>query len=259
MCTHCGCSSEKARISEPGTTAHQHLTLDSDSLQLKESLLAGNDSIAAENQQLFKERHILCVNLMGTPGAGKTQLLEATLRHPDFKKSFVNSFVNRKVNVLEGDQQTSNDAKRIQNTGAKVLQINTGEGCHLDADMVQKGIASLAPEDNSLLVIENVGNLVCPALFQLGETCRIAMMSLTDGEDKPIKYPHMFRNCDLVLLNKIDLAPYLDVDTQVIKQHIATLNPNAQVIELSAKTGEGMSAWLDWLKHQQSHTQNPHA
>ena len=240
MCNHCGCSAEKALISDPETGKHTHLHMDGNSLKLQESLLAGNTALAEKNRHWFKQNHVLSINLMGTPGAGKTALLEATLLSPEFS--------NIEISVLEGDQQTSNDAKRIRSAGAEVLQINTGTGCHLDAEMIQTGVESIQPKPGSLLFIENVGNLVCPALFDLGEHLRVTMMAVTDGADKPEKYPHMFSNCDLVLINKADLLPYIDFDLDYAKNCIAKLNPNVKVIVLAAnKQDEAMQEWQEWL------------
>lgn len=239
MCTHCGCSAEKARISEPGTNNHTHLHMDHKSLKLQESLLAGNEALAEKNRDWFANQSVTCINLMGTPGAGKTALLEATLTNSPFSPT--------NILVLEGDQQTSNDANRILQAGGKVLQINTGTGCHLDADMIRSGVETIAPQTNNVLFIENVGNLVCPALFDLGENFRIAMMAVTDGADKPEKYPHMFSNCDVVLINKTDLLPYIEFDVDYVKNAIAKLNPSAKVILISATKAEGLNDWFSWL------------
>lgn len=239
MCGHCGCAGEKARLSEPGSDAHRHLHQDGDSLQLQQALLAGNDALAQKNRDWLTANQITCINLMGTPGAGKTQLLEATFKGAgtDWPP----------MAVLEGDQQTQNDARRIQASGGRAVQINTGTGCHLDAQMIQAGLASLAPAVGSLVLVENVGNLVCPALFDLGEQHRVAMMAVTDGEDKPDKYPHLFAGCELVVINKIDLLPYLNVDLEKVKASLRRLNPRVEILTLSAGTGEGLDAWRDWL------------
>ncbi|MCX4029660.1 hydrogenase nickel incorporation protein HypB [Endozoicomonas sp. SM1973] len=240
MCNHCGCSSEKALLTAPGTDSqHHHLHFDAHSLQLQQSLLAGNEAIAEQNRQWLVNQNITCINLMGTPGAGKTQLLEATLA--DLAEGLP------EVAVLEGDQQTLNDARRIQAMGGKALQINTGTGCHLDAEMIKAGLAALSPVAGSLVFIENVGNLVCPALFDLGEQRRVAMMAVTDGDDKPEKYPHLFSSCELVIINKADLLPYLEFDLTKVKQAISQLNPQAEIFLLSAKTGEGFVDWEHWL------------
>ncbi|MCC2615586.1 hydrogenase nickel incorporation protein HypB [Aestuariibacter halophilus] len=248
MCTHCGCSSEKARLVSPGANTSAEvvaLARDPATLKLEHALLAGNDAIAADNRAHFDAHRSVCINLMGTPGAGKTALLEALLRRGSLNK--------RPLAVLEGDQQSSNDAQRIVDAGGNALQINTGTGCHLDAEMIRSGVAALGLANNSLLFIENVGNLVCPALFDLGENLRIAMMAVTDGEDKPQKYPHMFSQCDLVLINKADLLPYIDVNIDRIEHDIGHLNPGCAVITVSAKTGQGLDAVEAWLQQHSSH------
>ncbi|MDP5291388.1 hydrogenase nickel incorporation protein HypB [Oceanimonas sp. CHS3-5] len=241
MCGHCGCSGDKARLSEPGTGSHRHLHHDGDSLQLQQALLAGNDELARQNRDWLTENHISCINLMGTPGAGKTRLLEASFAYAQTQAGWPS------MAVLEGDQQTRNDARRIQASGGRAVQINTGTGCHLDAQMIQAGLASLAPSPGSLVLVENVGNLVCPALFDLGEQHRVAMMAVTDGDDKPEKYPHLFAGCELAIINKADLLPYLDIDLEKIKTSLRRLNPNVDILVLSASTGGGMNAWYDWL------------
>ena len=243
MCTHCGCSTDKARLSElADSTQTQVINLQQDpsTVHMQQSLLAGNDAIAQNNRQQFSENKITCINLMGTPGAGKTQLIETLLSRSDS--------LSQNMAVLEGDQETSNDAARIEAAGGKVLQINTGTGCHLDAEMIDAGVNALADSSFSLLMIENVGNLVCPALFDLGESARIAIMAVTDGEDKPIKYPHMFSQCDLVLINKSDLLPYVDFDLKRVKHDLSHLNPGCPVLAISAKTGEGIESLESWLK-----------
>jgi hydrogenase nickel incorporation protein HypB len=243
MCTHCGCSSEKASLLDPDSLAKERiisLEHDPSTLHVQHALLAGNVAIAEQNRKHFKQDRSICINLMGTPGAGKTQLLEALIGDGELFDS--------NMAVLEGDQQTSNDAKRIAAAGGKALQINTGTGCHLDAEMIRAGVQALSLTPGSLLFIENVGNLVCPALFDLGESARIAMMAVTDGEDKPIKYPHMFSQCDLVLINKIDLLPYVDFDLERVKHDLSHLNPSCPVFAISAKTGDGMTPLVAWLK-----------
>ena len=188
------------------------------------------------------------VNLMSSPGAGKTTLLERTLGQ-----------LRRPAAVLEGDQETVFDAERIRATGARALQINTGKGCHLEADMVWQGLHSLKPEPGSILFIENVGNLVCPALFDLGESARVVLFSVTEGEDKPLKYPHMFRVADLVLVTKVDLVPHLDFDRQRAIDNIAHIRPEAAILEVSSRTGQGMTEWLRWLERPAAATEKPAA
>lgn len=241
MCGHCGCSGDKARLSTPGSEIHRHLHHEGDSLQLQQALLAGNDELARQNRDWLIAHGITCINLMGTPGAGKTRLLEATFAHAPRQAGWP------PMAVLEGDQHTQNDARRIQACGGRVVQINTGTGCHLDAHMIQAGLATLAVPDGALVLVENVGNLVCPALFDLGEQHRVAMMAVTDGDDKPEKYPHLFAGCGLVIINKADLLPYLKVDLDSIKSALRRLNPHVQILVLSAQSGEGLNAWYDWL------------
>ena len=183
-------------------------------------------------------REVLAVNLMSSPGAGKTSILERTIRelHDTLP-----------ISVLEGDQATSADADRIRAAGAPVVQINTGTGCHLDAHMVAHGVERLAPSRGSVLLIENVGNLVCPALFDLGEQARVVIVSVTEGADKPAKYPYMFRTADLVLLNKIDLLPYVEFDVELCLDLITRLKPDAQILQVSATRGDGLAGWHNWL------------
>ena len=179
----------------------------------------------------------MALNLVSSPGSGKTSLLERFIT--DQRNQFL-------ISVIEGDQQTTNDAERIKATGAPSVQINTGTGCHLEADMVMQGLRTLRPASGSIVMIENVGNLVCPALFDLGESSKVAILSVTEGEDKPIKYPHMFQAADLMLLNKIDLLPHLEFDVDACIVHAREVNPEIEVIQLSAKSGEGMANWYDW-------------
>jgi hydrogenase nickel incorporation protein HypB len=248
MCTHCGCSSEKANLSDPAQLIENQvisLKQDASTLHLQHALLAGNEAIAEHNRYHFEHDCVTCINLMGTPGAGKTQLLETLIKH--------HAHVSDGMVVLEGDQQSTNDAQRIEAAGGRALQINTGIGCHLDAEMISVGVKALSLEAGSLLFIENVGNLVCPALFDLGESARIAMMAITDGEDKPIKYPHMFSQCDAVIINKIDLLPYVDFDLNRVKHDLSHLNPDCEVFILSAKTGQGIDPFIAWLKKAADH------
>jgi hydrogenase nickel incorporation protein HypB len=205
---------------------------------LEQEILAKNDGLAAANRQSLVQRGISAVNLMSSPGSGKTTLLEHTI--PAIRD-------RRQALVIEGDQETLYDAERIRATGSKVVQINTGAGCHLDAQMMSSGLAELAPPDGSLVFVENVGSLVCPALFDLGEAARVVIISVTEGADKPAKYPYMFRTADLVLLNKIDLLPYVDFDVTLCLSLIARINPDARILQVSATKGDGMEAWYDWL------------
>jgi hydrogenase nickel incorporation protein HypB len=208
-------------------------------VELQQKVLAKNDDLAAHNREWLRERGILAINLMSSPGSGKTTLLERTTRELVGKV---------RLSVIEGDQETALDARRIQAAGSRVIQINTGVGCHLDAEMIAHGLRGLDPPSGSIVVIENVGNLVCPALFDLGEEARVVLASVTEGADKPLKYPHMFRQADLVLLNKTDLLPYVDFD---LKQYMADLRmaaPDALLLQISATTGDGVQAWYDWLR-----------
>ena len=207
-------------------------------ISLEQAVLSKNDSIAARNRGWFEGRGVLALNLVSSPGAGKTTLLERTIAEMAGK---------RMIYVIEGDQMTSNDAERIRAAGARAIQINTGAGCHLEADMIADAVATLAPEPGALLLIENVGNLVCPSMFDLGEHMKVAVISTTEGEDKPLKYPHMFRAAGLVIINKIDLAPHVDFDEDLCRRNIAEVNGTARIFSLSAKTAEGMDNWLGFL------------
>ncbi len=205
---------------------------------LEQEILAKNAALAQWNQGWLAGRGVRALNLVSSPGAGKTALLERTLRDLGGQPP---------IHVIEGDQATLNDAQRIRAAGARVVQINTGSGCHLEADMVARALQELEPEQGSLVLIENVGNLVCPALFDLGEEAKVAILSVTEGEDKPLKYPHMFQAADYVVLNKIDLLPYLDYDKQAVLDNLAAVNPRARVFEVSATKGDGLEAWYAWL------------
>ncbi|MEQ9587990.1 MAG: hydrogenase nickel incorporation protein HypB [Parvibaculaceae bacterium] len=220
---------------------HQHLHQDTETIELQAAVLAKNDNIALDNRRALTERGILALNFVSSPGSGKTTLLVKTL---------TDLLPATPMAVIEGDQETLNDAKKIQATGASVIQVNTGTGCHLEADMVRSGIQQLDLADNSILLIENVGNLVCPALFDLGEAAKVAILSVTEGEDKPIKYPHMFRAADLVLLTKTDLLPHLNFDVEACIDYARQVNPNIQCLQLSAQTGAGLDTWYDWIQSQ---------
>ncbi len=208
-------------------------------VELQQKVLAKNDQLAAVNREWLRGRGILAVNLMSSPGAGKTTLLERTAR--DLSDRIA-------ISVVEGDQETALDASRMLRAGSKVVQINTGAGCHLDAEMLSRALRSLDPAAGSIVMIENVGNLVCPALFDLGEQARVVLASTTEGADKPLKYPHMFRQADLVLLNKIDLLPYIDFDVREYASGLRKVTPDALLLQVSATTGDGMDAWYDWLR-----------
>jgi len=209
-------------------------------IELQTDILQKNNLIAERNRGYFEAKNIFAINLVSSPGSGKTSLLERTIL--DLKKEI-------KFFVIEGDQQTMNDANRIKSVGAPVIQINTGNGCHLDADMISKSIKALDVENNSVMMIENVGNLVCPSLFDLGEGKRVVIISVTEGEDKPIKYPNMFASSHLCIINKTDLLPYVDFDIEKTKQYAHQVNHHLELIQLSVKTGEGMKGWYDWLRN----------
>ena len=208
-------------------------------VQVEQDILGKNNEYAAANRRWFGERGILALNLVSSPGSGKTTLLTRTI--DDLKGELG-------LSVIEGDQQTANDAERIRETGARALQINTGKGCHLDAHMIGHAIDSLQPEAGGVLFIENVGNLVCPAAFDLGEAHKVVILSVTEGEDKPVKYPDMFHAADLVLLNKIDLLPYLQFDVDKCIGYARRVNPGIKVLQVSATTGEGMENWYRWIR-----------
>lgn len=208
-------------------------------LVLQEAVLAKNDRLAEQNRGWLQARRVVALNLVSSPGSGKTTLLERTIR--DLQGELP-------IEVIEGDQETVHDAERIRRTGCRVVQINTGTGCHLEADMVARALEQLAPPPHSLVMIENVGNLVCPALFDLGEQAKVAILSVTEGEDKPLKYPHMFRAAQVMLLNKIDLLPHLKFDVERCVQYARTVNPHLEIFLVSAVTGEGMQDWYGWLR-----------
>lgn len=217
-----------------------HAQIHGTTISLEENILRKNDLIAAQNRGWFKSHNILALNLVSSPGSGKTTLLTRTIK--ELKDEIT-------ISVIEGDQETTNDAQKIKETGCQVIQINTGTGCHLEAAMVERGYTELNSPSNSILMIENVGNLVCPALFDLGEYAKVAILSVTEGEDKPIKYPHMFRKSDVMILTKIDLLPYLQFDVNLCLEYAKQVNPNICVFQVSSITGEGLSIWYDWLKN----------
>ncbi|WP_404604881.1 hydrogenase nickel incorporation protein HypB [Caballeronia udeis] len=211
-------------------------------ITLEQDVLAKNQLLAEHNRGWLASRHITALNLVSSPGAGKTTLLERTIRDLRDLQSA------QTIQVIEGDQATLNDAERIRATGCRVVQINTGTGCHLDAGMVSRALAQLDPPSHAWLMIENVGNLVCPALFDLGERAKVVILSVTEGEDKPLKYPHMFRASRLMLLSKIDLLPHLRFDLARCIAYARQVNPSIEVLQVSAQTGQGMKAWYAWLE-----------
>jgi hydrogenase nickel incorporation protein HypB len=208
-------------------------------VELEARVLAKNDRLAARNRGWFEGREILALNLVSSPGAGKTTLLERTIR--DLRGE-------TPIFVIEGDQATANDGERIRAAGAAAVQVNTGAGCHLEADMVARGLEELKPPVGALVLIENVGNLVCPALFDLGERAKVIVLSVAEGEDKPLKYPHMFQAAELMIVNKTDLLPHVDFDVEKAIANARLVNPSIEALRLSARTGEGMEAWYAWLR-----------
>lgn len=267
MCTTCGCSSHEDGVSITRIGAehqHQHLSgwgrfwhflwygphqhiapsatavssREKKTIHLEQDILAKNNHSAQRNRGCFEAKNILALNLVSSPGSGKTALLERTLHDLREKMNFT---------VIEGDQQTTQDADRIAATGTPVVQINTGQGCHLDADMVYRALHELRPAEDAVVMIENVGNLVCPAMFDLGETARVVIISVTEGDDKPIKYPDMFHSAQLCLINKIDLLPYVKFDLERAKDFARRVNPNLEFIEVSATVGTGVQSWYQWL------------
>jgi len=210
---------------------------------LEARILAKNDAEAVKNRAWFSGREILALNLVSSPGAGKTTLLERTIK--DLKDELP-------IYVLEGDQATTNDGERIRAAGAPAVQVNTGTGCHLEADIVARGLMQLKPAAGAVVMIENVGNLVCPAMFDLGERAKVVILSVTEGEDKPLKYPHMFRASEVMILNKTDLLPHVDFDAERAIENARAVNPDIAVLQVSARTGEGLDAWYGWLREQRA-------
>lgn len=247
MCASCGCSAREHshELEHEHDLGHEHdhahAHAHGTSITLEERILAKNDRYAARNRGWLEGRDVLSLNLMSSPGAGKTTLLERTIRalHDELE-----------LCVVEGDQETSFDAQRLRATGCRTLQINTGTGCHLEAQMFGEALKELNPPHRSIVMIENVGNLVCPALFDLGERARIVILSVTEGDDKPLKYPHMFRSCQLMLVNKVDLLDYVQFDVQRCVERARRINPAIASLTVSATTGEGMDDWYEWLRRE---------
>jgi len=251
MCTTCGCSQGETKIDGEEHThtyvhAHEHGSLLQSRphaharrmVQVEQDILSKNNQYASANRSYFAEHGIFALNLVSSPGSGKTSLLTRTIERLKDKA---------RIAVIEGDQQTSLDADRIRATGVSAVQINTGKGCHLDAHMVGHAVEKLALADDSLLLIENVGNLVCPAAFDLGEAHKVAILSVTEGEDKPLKYPDMFAAAEVMLLNKVDLLPYLNFNVPLCIEYARRINPYIRVILTSAVSGEGMDEWREWI------------
>ncbi|MEJ2544083.1 MAG: hydrogenase nickel incorporation protein HypB [Calditrichaceae bacterium] len=272
MCDTCGCGQpgQPVTFTKPGEHNHSHLHTHSDghshdhhqhhvhehdhdhphahdhehdhdhgrSIEVEQDVLSKNNLLAERNRGYFEAKNVLALNLVSSPGSGKTTLLEKTITD-----------LNKEINfaVIEGDQQTMQDANRIDAVGCPVIQVNTGNGCHLDAEMINRASKELQVKDSSVLMIENVGNLVCPSLFDLGEASKVVIISVTEGDDKPLKYPTMFSVSDICIINKIDLAPHVDFDVKKCKEYALQVNKNLQFFELSAKTGEGMDNWYAWL------------
>lgn len=244
MCATCGCDTDgNVTMHEPG---HHHDHNDHHShdhqkkvVAVEKDVLNENNLLAERNRGYFEAKNILALNLVSSPGSGKTSLLERTLKDMKGELEFA---------VIEGDQQTTNDADRIHATGTKVVQINTGKGCHLDAHMVLHAVQGMKPKNDSVLFIENVGNLVCPAMFDLGEKERVVIISVTEGDDKPLKYPDMFYSSSLCIINKTDLLPYVPFDIEKVKANAKKVNHKLEIIELSCTNGEGLQIWYDWLK-----------
>ncbi|HUS85814.1 MAG TPA: hydrogenase nickel incorporation protein HypB [Bacteroidales bacterium] len=256
MCDTCGCGEpgSKAVIRLPGESnqnnhdhnhdhEHDHNHHGERRISVESDILSANNLLAERNRGYLEAMGILAINIMSSPGSGKTSLLEKTIIDLRDEISFF---------VIEGDQQTLNDAQRIESAGAPAVQINTGNGCHLDADMVNKALKKHSLEKGSVVMIENVGNLICPSLFFLGEKKRVVIMSVTEGEDKPVKYPAMFESADLCLINKTDLLPYLEYDLGKAMEFGRKVNHQLHFIEVSAKTGQGMERWYEWLRNEKS-------
>ncbi len=260
MCDTCGCGQpdQKATIRKPGEIIsqvdssspvltnhhhdhhhHDHHHHHGKTIHVETDILQQNNLLAERNRGYFKAKNIFALNLVSSPGSGKTTLLEKTLSSLKNEIEFA---------VVEGDQQTMNDAERIDKIGVPVVQVNTGNGCHLDGEMIQDAIDKIKPKDNSVFIIENVGNLVCPSLFDLGESKRVVIISVTEGEDKPLKYPTMFESSDLCIINKIDLLPYVDFSVDKAKEYATRVNHHLEFIELSARSGEGLDTWFKWIK-----------
>ena len=246
MCTTCGCGEREVRYGFRPAHVHAPGMSASRMVQIEQDILARNNTYAAANRRSLGEHRVFCVNLLSSPGSGKTTLLAATIQALRAKLD---------IAVIEGDQQTSLDADRIRAAGARAVQINTGKGCHLDAHMVGDAMEKLGLPENGVLMIENVGNLVCPSAFDLGEAHKVVVLSVTEGEDKPLKYPDMFHAASMMLLNKIDLLPHVTFDMQRCIDYARRVNPRIGVIPVSAIRGDGMADWLAWVEQGAAATQ----
>ncbi|PTN11164.1 hydrogenase nickel incorporation protein HypB [Nitrosomonas aestuarii] len=252
MCTTCGCGTDQVQLNgenlhchERDNTGEHHYhahgpgASTSRMVRIERDILSKNNRYANDNREYLAKNAIFMLNLVSSPGSGKTTLLIETIKALQHSLS---------IAVIEGDQQTDQDAARIRATGVPALQINTGKGCHLDAHMVRHAMQQLNLQNNSLLFVENVGNLVCPAGFDLGEAHKVVILSVTEGEDKPLKYPDIFHAADLMLLNKCDLLPYLSFDVERVIEYARRINPALQIIQISAAQGTGMHGWIEWIK-----------
>lgn len=275
MCETCGCGNpeeikindhqnEYGRIVNPSAAeqngesyehehdgyrhTHPHDHAPKKVINLNMDILSENNRLAERNRGYFEGKQVLSLNLVSSPGSGKTSILERTIR------TLISS---RRIFVIEGDQQSTRDADRIERSGAPAVQINTGSGCHLDAKMIHLALKKMEIDSHSILFIENVGNLICPALFDLGESKRVVIISVTEGDDKPLKYPYMFQSSSLCIINKTDLLPYVDFNMESVMRYARQLNPKLDFIQMSAKTGEGMTEWYKWIEKQIIHSSVP--
>jgi hydrogenase nickel incorporation protein HypB len=247
MCTDCGCAQVDSVVLHAGAKPHTHHHRHP--LEVRDHLLSKNDRFALQNRAIFQSHGLLALNILSSPGSGKTTLIEQMAKAWGYQ--------SRQVGVIVGDLATENDALRLRAAGATALQITTGTACHLEGDMVAHALAHLDLETLDLLVIENVGNLVCPAAYDLGETLRVVLLSVTEGEDKPLKYPTAFQSADVVILSKIDIAEAVGFDRETAIANIHRMAPQAQLFEVSARTGLGMEIWLSYLQSQQDRLRSP--
>jgi len=239
MCLDCGCNEGHENThNHEDEHGHDHDNSPHRRIEVEQSILSANDQLAERNRGFFKDLGVFVLNVVSSPGSGKTTLLQKTIERLGDRVRF---------GVLVGDLETDNDARRLRTTGVPVVQISTGTLCHLDAEMIARAVEGIAPENLDILFVENVGNLVCPSGFDLGENLRVALLSVAEGEDKPLKYPPLFRFVDIVVITKIDLSLVCEFDRKATLNNIHTVNPNAKIFEVSAKTGQGMDSWCDFL------------